>query len=105
MALAKAKEEGARAGVLFEHSFQLGLCFLALMVNELGDASMQRVALLSVLVSFLGATIGMVVWLPPIGYAPESSAFEVPMGFAIVTVLSALLLVDYCMAQGKRKAA
>ena len=101
-AVAQNSHAAARAGVLFGHTFQLGLLLFALAVVQLGDALLQRIALFAIFETFLGATIGIVVWLPPAGY--DGSPWQSALGGAecsMVCLLLGLALLLDCLGGAK----
>jgi hypothetical protein len=94
-AAARGSHTAARVGVMFGHTFQLGLLLFALAVVQLGDALLQRIALLAIFETFLAATV--MFWLSPAGY--EASPWHSALGVLDCSVLCSLglaLLLD-CM--------
>jgi len=82
----------ARAGVMFDHGFQLPTFVLVLLCVHLGSPALRKLsnAVLLLAISFNGPH-GITAWLGPHGYSPDVLAAEVFAGTALCSLLTAAL--------------
>jgi len=85
----------ARAGVMFDHGFQLPLFVLVLLCVHLGPPALRKLANLVLLVAIcLNGPYGIPAWLGPLGYDPAVLDSEVMADTVLCGVLGLTLAIS-----------
>ena len=96
-----AKLEGARAGVIFHKTFELGFCCMALILNEMAGRKAQRAILTFVVATFAWATAGIAIYLVPIGYDEAAAGGIITLYLCLLGVMFIFIFVDCCGCKKK----
>ena len=96
-----AKLEGARAGVIFHKTFELGFCCMALILNEMAGRKAQRAILTFVVATFAWATAGIAIYLVPIGYDEAVAGGIITLYLCLLGVMFIFIFVDCCGCKKK----
>lgn len=91
-----AKRQGARPGCKFQFALQIGMAGTSLIVNEMGGEHMQRLILFFNVCAWGTQTVGIPLWLSPIGYSVAAASVEVILYGCIVSLMLILLFADCC---------